>query len=199
MTSDESPPPRLEFNIAHEPRGKVYARLLETLWEECPVFSLVYQEWAKRGEIPAFRLRLEPFLLHEGPASEWPGTATGSSHPPILAKYRVRDETRSILLEPKGLYQWKAPKRPEDLALYDGSGQFWLGSVTHERMGMLSVPPEFLPRLNAVPNLRLAKVADPPRPAGWEREWLAKRGLSSRPTDPRVDDGASAPDHESQG
>jgi len=112
MTPAESPPPRLEFNIAHEPRGKVYARLLETLWDECPVFSLVYQEWAKRDEIPAFRLCLEPFLLHEGPASEWPGTTTGSSNLPTLATYRVTDETRSILLERKGLYQWKGAEAP---------------------------------------------------------------------------------------
>jgi hypothetical protein len=187
MTPDESPPPRLEFNIAHEPRGKVYARLLEVLWEECPVFSLVYNPfWMKSGEVLEFRARLQPYLMHERPASEWPGTIITHAFGdlPIVATYQVVDETRRILLEPKGLYQWKGPKRPEDLALYDTAGQFWLGSTTHEREGRLSVPPGFLPRLKAIPNLRVAKVTDPPRLAGWYREWLAKRALSSRPTDP---------------
>jgi hypothetical protein len=184
MVPTDPPPTRLELNIAHEPRGKVYARLLGALWDECPIFSLVYQRWANGSEIAGFRLRLELFLVSEGPVSYWPGTAVIGSFRelPLLAKYRLTEETRGILLEPKGLYQWKAPKRPEDLALYDASGQFWLGSVTHERMARLSVPQDFLPRLKAIPNLRVAGATRDPRPAGWERELLAKRGLTTRPT-----------------
>ena len=158
---DESPPLRLEFSIAHEPRGKVYARLLEALFEECHVFSLVYTPfWMKSGQVLEFRARLQPYLVHEGPASEWPGTTFTQvlRDLPVLATYQVVDETRGLLLEPMGLYQWKGPQRPEDLALYDAAGQFWLGSTTHERLGRLSVPPDFLSRLKSVPNLRLAKA-----------------------------------------
>jgi hypothetical protein len=44
-----------------------------------------------------------------------------------------------LVTQSKGLYDFQAPKLPEDLAVYRTDGSVLLGSVAHEHMGWMNL------------------------------------------------------------
>ena len=79
---------------------------------------------------------VSPFLLSERLTNEWPGTK--SSHKARVCTYRLNARTIEIIKRAPGLYFWKYPEVPEDIAFYTKGGEVWLGSVAHEKIGWLN-------------------------------------------------------------
>lgn len=44
-----------------------------------------------------------------------------------------------LTAQSKGLYDFQAPKLPEDLAIYRSDGSVLLGSIAHEHMGWMNL------------------------------------------------------------
>lgn len=44
-----------------------------------------------------------------------------------------------LIAQSKGLYDFQAPKLPEDLAVYRSDGSVLLGSVAHEHLGWMNL------------------------------------------------------------
>lgn len=130
-----TPPPEIYFS--DEPRGIAYAHLVDFAQGQCATFSLVW-----RGEFKDKRLdreiakELSHFLLSERLTNQWPGTT--SNHAARVCTYGLNAQTIRIIMRASGLYGWRHPELPEDIALYNKGGAVWLGSVAHERIGWLN-------------------------------------------------------------
>lgn len=102
----------------------------------------------KYKNMDIFKKNTEPFLEKLKPyivkkrnfPTEWPGVKV------ILNKYtnvdicvyRICEEIKTYLLEPKGLFNWKYPYFPDDLSLFN-KGYCWFTTVAHERYACMYV------------------------------------------------------------
>ena len=120
------------IDIVSEPRGKMYLALLQVAKKHCASFSLVWRDEFRFGESARNLERsLQPFLIREEHTDEWPGTRLLGNKAQVR-HYRVTDESLSLLGEVEGLYSWRAPDFPEDLAFYAADGSCWLLSISRE-------------------------------------------------------------------
>jgi hypothetical protein len=143
------------IEIAREPRGECYVKLLDLCAEHCSKFLLVVQdgvELAEEGKVLLNELAV--FLLREKRGYEWPGTgfkddATRARYralfpaeraPTILTYSLGEDSKRRLQSAVTGLYDWQQPQRPEDLCLLREDESPFLVSVAHEREAYIEVP-----------------------------------------------------------
>ncbi len=126
------------LRIVEEPRGRVYEGLVHLACELGSSFSLVWRD-DLRFEPSAGKIAddLRGELLREERTDEWPGTKL-MGRLATVRHYALNEHTLRILVRSPGLYGWLAPTLPEDLALYSGSGELWLGSIAHEKDSWLS-------------------------------------------------------------
>ncbi len=110
---------------------KEYQSLLTRVSNEADEFSLVWREEFKfKQSALSIDMKLSPFLISEQKTSSWPGTELFGGLA-TLKKYSVSTESIALLKEVKNVYEWLAPKYPEDLAFYkNGKVLFW--SIAHE-------------------------------------------------------------------
>ncbi len=150
---------RLSYRIVSEPRGPSYEALIRYCAAEGATGSLADLFPKSRAGAQAraeFLKRAEPDLLATEMAGRWPlgEPQTGNSAKPTpLWRFALRDPVLDFLLDgPRGLYGWKSPKFPEDLAIYRTDGAVLLGTVAHEYVGWmnLSEPEVSDPRLGLV-------------------------------------------------
>lgn len=115
-----------------------------SLNEEIRLMILKSNEEAKKikyKDIGIFKERTEPFLGKLQPylikkrnyPTEWPGikVVLNEYTNVDICVYKVCDEVKPYLLEPKGLFNWKYPYFPDDLSFFKG-GYCWFTIVAHE-------------------------------------------------------------------
>jgi hypothetical protein len=98
--------------------------------------------------------RLRPFLVEERRGTAWPGTLLLSGEATIF-QFNICDSVIEIIISAAdGLYDWRQPSLPEDLALLRLDGTTVLGSIAHERDAFLELTDaEFSALVPAVPKL----------------------------------------------
>lgn len=122
------------IDILREPRGPDYRALLRFMTPRARSFSLVWRHQLRHGpSADAIHARMEPDLLNVVETAAWPGTVLYGGELALVRFYRVTAETMAVLAEASGLYSWRVPERPEDLAFYGEGDQVLLGSIAHER------------------------------------------------------------------
>lgn len=146
-------------SIADEPVGEVYKQLLGFASRARCQFSLVWREQLEFEESACeIASRLKPDLMSEIRTDEWPGTRL-IGHMATVRTYQLSGKALAVLSETHGLYDWRAPSLPEDLAFYTSDGSPWLGSIAHERDAFIYRSAIDVEDLKAqVPGLRLADV-----------------------------------------
>ena len=107
-----------------------YEELLEFALDKADKFSLVWRNFA--FDDSAFRLieDLQPWLLSDYSSSSWPGTEI-SGEKARVKTYEVNPQTIELLKCVSSVFEWQAPKYPEDLAFYRDK-EVLFGSVAHE-------------------------------------------------------------------
>ena len=149
---------RTLVDIVVEPRGAVYRALLDFGRQLGSTASLVWRDQLEldpSANVIADRLSAD--LVREERVAEWPGTRLHGSRA-TLRIFRLSSNAVAVLSEAEGLYDWRAPGRPEDLAMYSNDGRAWLGSIAHERDGFLDAEVFPVPEVaDQVPGLRLRR------------------------------------------
>ncbi len=129
---------RVRLDIFEEPAGEVYRALLDVLAGIASSFSLVWRDQLTfDDDAESVRVALAPVLIGEDHIEEWPGTKL-LGHRAWVRRYRVEAMSIDFLKQAPSLFSWIRPSRPEDLALYDESGECILGSIAHERDAWLA-------------------------------------------------------------
>ena len=87
-------------------------------------------------QLERFLNMLEPFLLkaRDFPPC-WTGTArqfSGKKENIEIRIYKVCEEVKEILMMPQGIFNWRYPYYPEDLAFFK-DGYSWFYTTTHEK------------------------------------------------------------------
>lgn len=144
------------ITLVDEPAGEVYERLLDYALRARSQFSLVWRDQLKfENGAHAIARRLRPDLVSEARTDTWPGTQL-LGHLATVRMYRLSVSALALLREAAGLYGWRAPSRPEDLAFYTADGRAWLGSIAHEREAFVYPSAIDLAELRSqVPGLKL--------------------------------------------
>lgn len=121
------------ITILEEPKEETYLQLLQFALRRNSLFSLVWRDQLDFGRSAA---RLEeafrPDLVKKVQTDQWPGTRL-LGHLATVRIYRLSPSAFVVLAEARGLFEWIAPDRPEDLAFYTREDSPWLGSVAHEK------------------------------------------------------------------
>ena len=141
-----------------EPRGSAYQALLEAGSAAAAAFGLVLREGEGVTDPGLSLLRdLEPHLLTDQLASEWPGTRLLDTSQARVITYRPATQAmRTLRSAATRLYQWQHPRLPEDLFFQHPDGSTWLTTMAHEREAFLTITAEEAAQLTAsIPGLTL--------------------------------------------
>jgi hypothetical protein len=124
-------------SILAEPRDEVYATLVDFADRMGSLFSLVWRDQFRFSESAyAIDQALAEARISSESSDSWPGTRL-SGHRATVGLYRLNPSALKILVPPGGLFAWRSPHLPEDLAFYTPAGRPWLGSIAHERDAFL--------------------------------------------------------------
>jgi hypothetical protein len=129
-----------EYDIVSEPTGHSYRLLLEHALKICSRAQLILQPGIKASENAAQLVaELESLGCQRAETQEWPGTEL-HGHSATALRFPYGEESVSLLLAySRGLFDWRLPELPEDLALFRADGSVFLGTVAHERDAFLCV------------------------------------------------------------
>ena len=121
------------ITVRSEPRGHDYRDLIRYCADRCSSFSLTWQdELAFSQDAERLAEHLQPSLIEEKRAKEWPGTRLGGRRRATVRMYRVEPDSLRAIREVPSLYAWRAPDFPEDLCFYLPSGDCFLATIAHE-------------------------------------------------------------------
>jgi hypothetical protein len=127
------------LSITLEPHHETYLLLLQAALKLSSNFSLVWPDQLRFNQSAQdMEKQLAPFLEKEVRSDVWPGTKLFGQYATVRF-YRYAVESCSVLRMVSGLYEWRAPNLPEDLAFYKPNGQCWLGSIAHETDAFLEL------------------------------------------------------------
>ncbi len=129
------------INLLNEPCGRTYRSILGFAAECCSEFSLTWRDGVDFGD-GARRVLAElgPWQVREVRTDHWPGTQLRACEATVRFFF-VKPGAIAVLNQVDGLYSWRAPSLPEDLAFYTKTGACWLGSIAHERDSWLDLSP----------------------------------------------------------
>jgi len=119
---------RKTYDLIDEPCGPEYDALLDGALAQCTTAVV----WITGGERPAAAVEaLASHLMGENA----PGSRT-------VLRYRYNRDSAAVFKQlARGLYAWRQPQLPEDLALLRADGSPWLVSIARERLGYLELTP----------------------------------------------------------
>ena len=140
---------RLNYRIVSEPRGPAYEALVIFCFaagSSCTLADLFPSSRAGRQARADFLGQAQPYLETTIAAERWPlgEPETGDpKRPTPLWRFPLTEGLMQMFLNgPHRLYGWKAPKFPEDLAVYRKDDSVLLGTVAHEHIGWLNLSSE---------------------------------------------------------
>jgi hypothetical protein len=140
----------MSYGLRREPRGAEYRGLVAALgWIATHALLVVRDDvWLGAGGE-----KLLDDLSAAGATPErvdrWPGTALVGGTRATVLRATLDARVRHLLSEAvDGLYGWRQPDRPEDLALLRKDGTPLLGSRANERGAFLVVDEDELERLS---------------------------------------------------
>lgn len=89
-----------------------------------------------------FLEKIKPFLINtRNLPTEWPGKKVvfHTKYQSLdISVYKVCNDVREYLLEPKGIFNWKYPYFPDDLCFFK-NGYCWFSTCAHEWYGCMFV------------------------------------------------------------
>lgn len=125
---------RRVFDVVREPRGEVMRRLLHGLARlSSSVLMVVRDDLGLDPPGQMLLARLRPHLLSEERGRVWPGTVLLGGDATILRFALSEAVLAELAAVSDGLYGWRQPELPEDLAFLRADGTAILASVCHER------------------------------------------------------------------
>jgi len=151
---------RRVYDIAEEPRGEVYHKLIDISLSFCDTGVLVVRDTIRLGETGAQVLEaLRAFVRSQSRKSSWPGTVLEGNLATVY-RFRLCEDSIRILKDcVDSLYDWQQPDLPEDLCLIRPDESPWLVSTAHEGDSYLDITPQekdhIVAQLPALEPLRL--------------------------------------------
>lgn len=131
------------FDVVEEPRGEVLSRLMRALRQFSSSAMMVLRDDLDLDEsAQALLARLEAHLIERKRSSSWPGTTLLREEATVLRFALSETVLEELIAAADGLYEWKQPRLPEDLALLRHDGTAILGSICHEGDAYLELTEE---------------------------------------------------------
>jgi len=124
---------RLTYGVGNSWTSAFYEALLSLAPRYCDRFSLIVPHGISLDGRKVLT-ELAPQLVTEVLVDEWPGTKLLWGEKREMLLYEVNEEAVSVLRRAaRSLYDWIAPRLPEDLCFLRSDKEPWFVSITHER------------------------------------------------------------------
>lgn len=134
--------PLREYAVWSEPRGPAFEALLNycaSMAGHCCLVDKFPRSKNGRDARARFFESAKPHLIGVDDVDRWPGSGLLKGTVPLW-NYRLEAGLLGLLLSrSKGLYDFQAPRLPEDMAVYRPDGSLLLGSVAHEHMAWMNL------------------------------------------------------------
>ena len=132
---------RHSYSLVAEPSGSSYVALLEAGFAHSSFCHLVIPPFV-RGSPSERELQsvvgVSPVSIEQ--VTKWPGTELYAGRTAVLMRFPCEAKLLEKLVRcTDHLYGWEAPALPEDLGFTRADGSVWLGTITHEREGFMSL------------------------------------------------------------
>jgi hypothetical protein len=178
---------RITYDLLAEPLGDLYEGVLDYALTECRLALLVLQ-WPPGAECQALLRQFQPYLLRITESGEWPGNKMLPPHTAQLLWYDYTPGCAELMKQAADrLYGWTQWDHPEDLCLFRGEDDLWMGTITHEHDGWFCLCEEKKARLaEALPRLG-PMLRDARRRDEYEASTLEVQRLLSAWDDPEQD------------
>ena len=141
---------RRNFRFISEPCSALYRNLLRMAIEQASTAYVVIRNGSDLNDHARECLRLlEPELLSEETADQWPGTKLYADRARVIT-YRLGPPLLKVVERfSDGLYDWIVPDLPEDLGFRRADRSVWLASIAHEGDAWLELDTSEFERLTA--------------------------------------------------
>lgn len=147
--------------ILNKISAKENEQILDWAFENATYFSLVWREGFKfKNRAKKIEEKLEKYLIKTELTSEWPGTKVYGPPENKICFYKVTKTTAKIIKNKGSIFQWVAPKYPEDLAFYNNKLKPIFGSVAHEKLAFIIGKKKALRNAEEVINELIIKTID---------------------------------------
>lgn len=143
------------YRIVREPRGELWSKLLLHLGRYATYISVIIRDGLpleKSGQ--DLLRRLSPYVVDTRRVTSWPGTVLLGEEASLTRIKASADAICLISETVQGLYDWRQPRFPEDLALLAEDGGAVLGSVAHESDAFLELnDDQYAETIAAIPDI----------------------------------------------
>lgn len=125
---------RSTYTLVGEPKLDVLERLLRWLSGRCVhALVVVRDEIELGGHGHDLLSRLLPYTVERRRGSRWPGTTLLEGAATVITFSANADTLNHLIQASAGLYGWRQPELPEDLAFLRSEGEAMLACISHER------------------------------------------------------------------
>jgi hypothetical protein len=133
----------ISLDIIREPRDEVLCRLIRAVARHASSVLLIERDECGLGESGrSLLVRLKPYLAEEKRTASWPGTKL-LGREATMYRYAVNDEVvGELTAAASGLFAWRQPMLPEDIAFLRQDGSVVLASICHEHDAFLEITDE---------------------------------------------------------
>ncbi|NMH68184.1 hypothetical protein HF072_05265 [Bacillus sp. RO3] len=150
-------PQQIEYwDLTENPTDHTYQSLMKVLCDHSDTFYFITRKELSYDQnvLAVF----QPHIIQTYQTKEWANTLTLG--PPATAHLIEANEGTCKLLQQlaNGLYDWVAPRLPEDLTFIKNNFT-WFSSTTHEECGGFSIRSDYYRRfIHTIPGLKVEKV-----------------------------------------
>ncbi|MEK5521894.1 hypothetical protein B5V89_06855 [Heyndrickxia sporothermodurans] len=144
------------WDLVENPSGETYRQLIKVLCDHSDQFYFVTRKELKYD--PEILVQFKPYTVETYKTKKWANTITKG---PAATIYIIEANQATCELLQKfasTLYDWVAPKLPEDLTFLKNNF-VWFSCTTHEEFGGFSIRSEYYRNLlGQISGLKIQKV-----------------------------------------
>lgn len=144
------------WDLTTNPTDETYHALIKVLCDHSDTFYFITRK--KLSYDQDVLAEFDPHIIETYQTKEWANTIT-MGLPATVYLMKANEQTCKLLqLHATGLYDWVAPKLPEDLTFIKNSFT-WFSSTTHEKIGGFSIRSDYYRKLiHTVPGLKVQRI-----------------------------------------
>ncbi|MEK3889876.1 hypothetical protein [Bacillus sp. FSL K6-3431] len=144
------------WDLVENPTGETYRQLIKILCNYSDMFYFVTRKELRYDQ--EILAKFEPYTIETYQTKKWANTETEGPAATVYVIEANLNTCRLLQQSAKTLYDWVAPKLPEDLTFMKNNFA-WFSCTTHEEFGGFSIRSEYYRSLlEQVPSLKIAKV-----------------------------------------
>lgn len=124
------------WDLTENPKGDIYKRLIKVLCNNSDKFYFIMRKELKYNQ--EILAQFEPYTLETYKTKKWARTETKGPAATVFVMESNEETYKLLVRYANSLYDWVAPKLPEDLTFIKNNF-IWFSCTTHEEFAGFSI------------------------------------------------------------